>query len=110
MAKSIFTIGYVTEAETTPGVFTSVIIERTLKGDLTRVSARKSEGDSVHGSLALVNAASVVADAYALNNFSAIKYIKWGGGVWSVSTTEVQRPRLILRMGEVYNGNSTPTA
>ena len=45
-----------------------------------------------------------MADSYAEENFFAIKYVRWMGARWVVTNVEVRRPRLILNLGEVYNG------
>lgn len=69
---------------------------------------RRLESDQkVNFDLAVSNSISVVADAYANENFHAIRYIRWMGSLWIVTTVEVQRPRLLLELGGVYNG---PTA
>ena len=35
-----------------------------------------------------------------------MKYVEWMGTRWKVTNVVVQRPRLILTVGEVYNGNA----
>jgi hypothetical protein len=50
------------------------------------------------------NSISIVADAFAREQYFAIRYVEWAGVRWAVSDVEVQHPRLILRLGEVYNG------
>ena len=104
MAKAIFVIGYATEVEKPGSVWVKEITERKLKGDRTRTSARNTTGDSVNGTLSLVDTVSVLADAYAMEHYSAIQYIKVDGVAWSVTSVAVERPRLTIRMGEVYNG------
>jgi hypothetical protein len=47
-----------------------------------------------------------VADAYANEHYFAIRYVEWAGVRWTVQDVEVQHPRLILRLGEVYNGKA----
>lgn len=105
MAKFFGAIGYATQAETAPGVWTSEIMERNCAGDLIRNSRKLQEGETLNSDISLGNSVSVVADAYLMENFHAIRYIKWGGGYWTVTSVEVHPPRLTLRMGEVYNGD-----
>jgi hypothetical protein len=50
------------------------------------------------------NSISIVADAYANEHFLAIRYVEWVGELWTVQDVEIQTPRLLLRLGEVYNG------
>jgi hypothetical protein len=33
-----------------------------------------------------------------------MRYVEWAGVRWDVTDVEVQRPRLILRLGGVYHG------
>ena len=107
MARFHGAIGYGTSVETRPGVWEDVIIEKTYTGDVVRNSRRLEPGESLNDNLSVNNSISVVADAYASEHFFAIRYVRWAGALWTVSTVEVQSPRLILRLGVLYNG---PTA
>jgi hypothetical protein len=71
-------------------------------------NTRKLEpGEGLNNDISVGNSISIVADAYANEHFFAIRYIQWAGVLWTVSDVEVQSPRLLLRLGGVYNG---PTA
>jgi hypothetical protein len=50
------------------------------------------------------NSISIVADEFAREKFFAIRYILWAGVYWSVTSVQVDHPRLTLQLGEVYNG------
>ncbi len=102
-------VGYGETVENPPdsGVYVDVITEITYSGDVFRNTRRMSDGENLNKDLSVNNTISIVADQYANEHFFAIRYIKWMGQLWTVSDVEVQRPRLILRLGEVYNG---PTA
>jgi hypothetical protein len=104
MAKFYGKIGYGVTAETAPGVHEETIVERTYSGDITRTSRMLREGELVNPALTLGNSISIVADAYANEHFFAIRYVEWEGARWTVVEVEVQHPRLLLRLGEVYNG------
>jgi hypothetical protein len=90
--------------ESAPGVWVDQIIEFVYFGDLIRNTRRLQEGENLHKDLSVNNSISIVADAYANEHFFAIRYVKWGGVRWTVIDVEVQSPRLILRLGGVYNG------
>ena len=108
MARFRGVVGYVEEAvETSPGVFENVMVEKTYTGEITRNTRKLQDGGKVNDDISVQNSISVVADAYAVEHFFAIRYVLWAGTRWKVSDVEVQRPRLLLRLGEVYNG---PTA
>lgn len=104
MPKFYGVIGYGETVETSPGVWVDQIVERPYFGDVTRNSRRLREGESLNNDLSVGNSISIVADAYALNSFHNIRYIQWMGARWTISYIEVQRPRLLLELGEVYNG------
>jgi hypothetical protein len=104
MARFHGKVGYGETVETSPGVWDDVITERSYFGDVLRNSRRLREGESVNDDLSVNNSISIVADAYANDHFFAIRYVQWMGSLWKVSDVEVQRPRLILRLGGVYNG------
>lgn len=97
-------VGYGVTVETAPGVHEDRIIEFEYYGDVVRNSLKIREGQSVNNDLTVSNSISIVADAYANANFSTIRYVEWAGAKWSVTEIEVQNPRLILRLGGVYNG------
>lgn len=104
MAKFFGRVGYGEAVETRPGVFEDVIVERNYYGDVIRDARELSEGEHLHQDLSVSNQISILADAYALDHIFAIKYVEWSGVLWTVPSVEVQRPRLLLRLGEVYNG------
>lgn len=104
MAKFFDVVGYGESVETAPGVREDTIIERPYFGDVVRNARRLQEGEKVNFDLTLQNSISIVADEYAVEYFHKIKYVKWAGAYWTVTDIEVQRPRLLLRLGKVYNG------
>lgn len=109
MAKFHGAIGYGESVETVPGVWEDRNIERNYYGDVVRNTRKLTEGEQVNNDLSVSNSISVVADAYANEHFFAIRYIKWAGTRWTVSDVEVQSPRLLLRLGGVYNGPTAST-
>ena len=104
MAKFHGKIGYAQTTETAPGVYEEVITERDYYGDIVQNRRLLRGGDQVNPDITLGNSISIVADAYAREHFFAIRYAEWAGVHWTVQDVEVQSPRLILRLGEVYNG------
>lgn len=87
-----------------PGVFEETLHERQYYGDIVRNSVRIQEEQKVLDDISVENSISIVADAYAIDHFFAIRYVEWAGVFWDVTTVEVQSPRLLLRLGGVYNG------
>ena len=104
MAKFAGRIGFGTQVESAPGVWVDTIVEHSYYGDVIRNSRSLTEGEHLNKDLTVGNSISIVADAYASEHFFAMRYVEWAGALWTVSDVEVQSPRLILRLGEVYNG------
>lgn len=104
MAKFHDVVGYATTVETAPGVWEDTIIEKTYSGELVRNNTRFQDVQAIHDDLTLGHSISVVADAYANEHIFAIRYVKWQGTLWKVLHVDVQRPRLLLRLGGPYNG------
>ena len=103
MAKYCGNVGYAETVETSPGVFKETITVRKYYGDVIRNTRRLESGDHVNDNVNVNNTISIVADAYANLHFFAIRYVEWMGSKWKVSSVEVQRPRLILTIGGIYN-------
>ena len=108
MARFFGRVGYGTTVEKEPGVWADEIVEHSYYGDVVRNARNLREGENLNFDLKVQNSISIVADAYANDHFFAIRYVEWAGVLWTVPSVEVQSPRLILSLGEVYNG-PTPT-
>lgn len=104
MAKFYGKVGYGETVETAPGVWNDTITERLYYGDVIRDARYLKEGEGINNDLSVGNSISIVADAYANEHIFAIRYIEWAGALWTVQMVEVQSPRLLLRLGGVYNG------
>lgn len=104
MARFYGRVGYGHSVEAAEGVWVDQITERSYYGDVVRNSRNLREGENFNFDLTVQNSISIVADAYANDNIFAIRYVEWAGVLWTVPTVEVQSPRLLLRLGEVYNG------
>lgn len=105
MAKFHGRVGFgEASVEVTPGVFADTIVEHVFYGDIVQNRRTLQQGENLNKNLAFGNSISIVANAYANERFFAIKYVEWAGELWTVSDVEVQAPRLILQLGEVYNG------
>lgn len=110
MAKFYGQIGYATTSETAPGVWTEHLTERNYAGDILKLTRRWESGEHLNDNLAINNIFSIVADPFAYQNFHSMRYIKWMGAYWKITNIEVQRPRLILTIGGVYNGKTDGTS
>lgn len=107
MAKFTGIIGYVTTEQTAPGVYREVATERHYRGDLIRNTRRVITAGEINSSITVSNEVSIVADPYARDHFHEMRYVVIRNSKWTVTRVEVQYPRLILTIGEIYNGPST---
>lgn len=97
-------VGYGISTMTAPGVWKDVITEREYFGDVVRNSRGIQAPEKVNYDVTVGNSISIVADDHANEHFFAIRYVEWAGALWTVTDVEVQSPRLLLRLGGVYNG------
>lgn len=93
-------------AETVPGVWDEVIVERPYYGDVVRNTRRLQSGEHLNDNVTVSNEISIVSDPYAMQNFHAMRYVAWMGTNWKVTSVEVQFPRLILSIGDEYHGTT----
>lgn len=106
MAKFYGEIGYGDSVETPTGsgIFVDTITEFSYYGDVIRNSANLRGSEYLNDNITVSNSISIVADEYAIAHIFAIRYIRWAGELWTVTSVEVKSPRLILSLGNVYNG------
>jgi len=103
-------VGFAESQELSPGVWKEVITEKTYYGDVVR-NARRLEAPpmvppTLNANLAVENSFSIVADAEAYKNFMKMRYVSWEGSNWTITNAEVRRPRLILTIGGLWNGDT----
>jgi len=105
MAKYCGKVGYGISTETSPGIWEPVIVVHEYFGDIVRNNRKMvTATGTLNDDVKMSNEISIVADPFANENFQSIMYIEYMGSKWEVDAVEVQRPRLILSMGVVYNG------
>lgn len=108
MAKFFGKIGFGESVKTGPGVYEDVITERSYFGDVIRNSRQLAENDQIIPDVTIGNSFRITDDGYASEHIQAMRYVEWAGQLWVVDDVTVERPRLIVRPGGVYNG-PTPT-
>lgn len=105
MAKWYGIIGFIDTVETEPGLWEEQVVERSYYGDLIRNTRKLENSGGINDNINLSNEISIIADPYAKNNFYAMRYAKFMGAKWKITSVDVQYPRLILSIGGLYNGN-----
>lgn len=103
MNKFYGKIGFAESKETSPGVWTEEIVERNYYGDVLANTRRLDSSQQVNDNLNVNNRISIVSDPYATEHFHNLRYVEWMGAKWKIGTVEVQFPRLILSISNLYN-------
>lgn len=99
-------VGYATSVETPPdsGVWIDVVTETKLFGDVLRNTRAMEEADKVNNDRSIGVRFSLIADANSVENFEAIRYVKWRGRRYLIRNIEYLAPRLIITPGGEYHG------
>lgn len=104
MAKFCGLIGYQTTVEIEPGVYEEQFVVNQYYGDVIRNSRRLQDTTNKNSNVTISNQISIIADPFANSHFHEMRYIEWMGVRWTISNIEVQYPRMILTIGDIYNG------
>lgn len=110
MARYAGFIGYeVDEYEdpNDPGVWIpKKMIRRFHTGDLlTHKRKWETSAETTMDGVRLNNKISIVADKYMTDHWPCIKYAELSGVKWKVESVEIKRPRIILDLGGIWNGD-----
>lgn len=104
MPKFYGKIGFLTTAETEPGIWTESLVERSYYGDLTRLSKSTQNESRLNDDIRIANSFSIVADPFAYENFANMKYIEYMGVKWKIESVDATSPpRLIIQASNKYN-------
>lgn len=104
MAKYYGNIGFSEVVETAPGVHQHQNVEQFYRGDFLYNSRQYEDSQNLNQGVLFNSRVSILADDFALSNAASIQYVTWLGTKWSVRSFEIERPRITLRLGGVYNG------
>ena len=103
MAKFFGKIGYVISVEDSPSIWVEKSIVKEYYGEVLKNISRWKEGDKINDDISIQNTISIVADPFAYQYFSSIRWVEWMSAKWKVNSIEVDYPRLKLNLGGVYN-------
>lgn len=105
MAKFYGNIGFASFEETKPGVIVESIKEKDYYGDILQNKRMLQGSSDANDDINVSNEISIIADAYANENFFQMRYVVYMGAKWKVTSVKVEFPRLILTLGGIYNGS-----
>ena len=103
MAKFHGVIGYAFEEETAPGVWEDVQVEKEYRGDVILNQFRWQSSEQLNENLNIDNSISIIADEFAYLRFGYMKYVTWHGEKWKIQSISVNRPRIVIQIGGLYN-------
>lgn len=108
MAKYAGSVGYATQVETSPGIWKSKITEMNVRGDIINQGVAYQQGEKINDDVNVQHRISIVMPPHSLPH-DQIKFVTLWGNAWEVNSIEIRRPRLILTLGGVYNGERETT-
>lgn len=107
MAKYYGGIGYfLPQSKPVNGVCRERMVERSYFGDVLSNFYKTRPGENVNDDIEISNKISVISDDFSLSNYGYMRYIRWNGASWKITSVEVAFPRLILTIGGIYNGDT----
>lgn len=104
MAKWHGKVGYIVNEQVRPGIWKPKPVEKSYYGDVLEYSSRWYSSNKLNDDTDITARISIVADPFAYQNFSMIKYVEFMDTVWEVKSATPQYPRITLNLGGVYNG------
>lgn len=102
MSRFYGAIGFARQEQTAPGVYSDTIVEKDYRGELIQNMVRWDPTDSVNDDMRISNTLSIIADPYSQNHISEMRYVVWLGKKWKITSVTVERPRLKLELGGLY--------
>lgn len=104
MTKFAGLIGFIITEEIEPGVYEPKSVPKQYFGDVLRNTRRwNSDTTQINDSFEISNQVSIVADKFAYDNLSAMRWVEYLGVKWKISSVDIQYPRLVLELGGLYH-------
>lgn len=97
------------ESEDRSSRYQPLIVEQFYAGEAWSLSASPQNADKTMDDFSISHDISIVADPYALQHFSSIKYLEFMGALWEVRSVKVEYPRLRISCGGIYHGPTPET-
>lgn len=102
MAKYYGYIGFATQVESEPGIWTDAIERRPYKGDVVRSGRRYESSDNINDNFTINNSFSIISDAFLYSHIPAMRYIEYLGAKFKITSVDIERPRVTISVGGVY--------
>lgn len=101
------------ESESEPSVYLQSIEERQYRGEVYNRRSYFDNGSGPNDNLHLTQEVSIVSDPYLISHYGQMVYLGLDGVKWRITAVKVDRPRLRLTLGDVWNedaNNARPEA
>ena len=103
MARYHGYVGYAIDVEAYPGVWEEQISEHEYFGDVLKNRINIQQNSNVNAKITISNSISIIADPFAYEHVYAMRYVTYLNKKWTITNIDIQRPRLILTIGGLYN-------
>ena len=112
MARFYGKVGFIRTVNDGTGRFVEEEVVRYYKGDVNNNVRRYNPQNDVSANddLALNDNVSILADAYAAENYMAMQWIEFDNVRWRITSVTKEYPRITIFFGGVWNGKATNTA
>lgn len=97
-------VGYGHSEETSQDVHQEKVIELPYRGDIKKDDLYIDNKQEINSDLRVSQLISIVMDPYAVEHYFNVRYVLWQGVRWNVTSVSVESPRLVLRLGDKYDG------
>lgn len=95
-------VGFINQSENINGIVNDTPQTRNYYGDIIKITKQDDSRSQINLNFTVRNRISILADPYLINNFHLMAYVTFMGTKWRVNGVEVQYPRLIIDLGDVY--------
>ena len=103
MARYHGYVGYAIDVEAYPGVWEEQISEHEYFGDVVKNRMNIQQNGNVNAKITISNSISIIGDPFAYEHVYAMRYVTYLNKKWAITNIDIQRPRLILTIGGLYN-------
>lgn len=97
-------VGFVVPVEKSRGVFEEQETVRPYYGDIINRSFQWQQNSNLNDDINVRAEISIIADMYCYEHFPHIRFVEYMGTTWKVTGIRDERPRLILTIGGLWNG------
>jgi hypothetical protein len=110
MARTYATVAFTEQVESSPGVWKNKITTRHYAGKIVRDQDYIQDSQISFDNIKNGNSLSLIYDQYMIDHSFDILYAMWNNIKFSITSITIEKPRMILQLGGVYNGVETGTS